>query len=670
MEDKNLTSYSFIASLHDTGTDIYQAVYLPLCKRAMSLYAQQHTHGSASDIQSIIMEEYGINIPLIITQKLIKAIEKDLSKREKKKFGYETFNAGNIFQFNSYTYTALEESYERERRQANALQEAFNLYAKSETSNTEEVPSFADFINKYKNELSAFLSGRIKQTDDLIVETSYLLHVKFLKYIELNNHTLYKVVERIYIGVIIASYLEANLDIETKTSNKITYFLDTKIVLEALNLQNQEDNHPILELLQLIRDSGGDIRVLDITVTEIRSIISAAVANYNRQYPTTTINEACIRNNKSRSWLTTLNSNLSKYLEQELKINISSIPDNDLKEFYASEDANELKQIWYRKNAAEHDVAAYLYVRQRRKKEHNKSHIQQATYWFITANQRLCNFNTLKKEYGNPCEIIMPQDLTSLLFLQNPQRNNSKVSRIGLGELIAQTISEEYPSRDLINEFDNVIKEGNNINKEDYVTLLTAVSQESTKKIQKLLDYRENKDVFNSEIHAMITRERNKQTEQNKLREVAIERHRKDEEEKQDLLKQLKTLATSVEELQRATISAKDENKSMREEYDKLKLKLWKRSRLWIIGVLLVIWTSLLILCFVAPSWDYNISAKLICWIASLDEDRKEIVKNILFWAYPILGVSLVYCILGIISVKVENDKKYWFKNVISRLLN
>ena len=221
-----------------------------------------------------------------------------------------------------------------------------------------------------------------------------------------------------------------------------------------------------------------------------------------------------------------------------------------------------------------------------------------------------------------------------------------------------------------MNEFDNVIKEGNNINKEDYVTLLTAVSQESTKKIQKLLDYRENKDVFNSEIHAMITRERNKQTEQNKLREAAIERNKKDEEEKQDLLKQLKTLATSVEELQRATISAKDENKSMREEYDKLKLKLWKRSRLWIIGVLLVIWTSLLILCFVAPSWDYNISAKLICWIASLDEDRKEIVKNILFWAYPILGVSLVYCILGIISVKVENDKKYWFKNVISRLLN
>ena len=221
------------------------------------------------------------------------------------------------------------------------------------------------------------MSGRSKKSDELPVEPSYLLHVKFLQYIELSNHILYKVVERIYIGVIIASYLESNLDIETKTSNKITYFLDTKIVLEALNLQNQEDNRPTLELLQLIRDSGGDIRVLDITLIEIKSIISAAIANYNKQYPTTTINEACIRNNKTRTWLTTLNGNLSNYLEQELKINISSIPNADLTEFYASEDANELKQIWFRKNAAEHDVAAYLYVRQRRKQDHNKSHIQQ-----------------------------------------------------------------------------------------------------------------------------------------------------------------------------------------------------------------------------------------------------------------------------------------------------
>lgn len=671
MEDKILTSYSFIASLHETGTDIYQAVYLPLSKRAMSLYAQQHTDGHASDIQRIIQEEYGINIPLIITQKLIKTIEKKLSKREKEKFAFRTFNDGENFQFSSYTYTSLEESYERERRQANALQEAFNVFVQSETGNINEViPSFTNFINQYKNELSAFLSGRSKRTEELPVEPSYLLHIKFLKYIESNNHILYKVVERIYIGVIIASYLESNLDIETKTSNKITYFLDTKIVLEALDLQNQEDNRPTLELLQLIRESGGDIRILDITLIEIQSIINAAIANYSRQNPTTTINEACIRNHKSRTWLTTLNGNLSNYLEQEFKINISSIPNADLKEFYASEDANELKQIWFRKNAAEHDVAAYLYVRQRRKQDHDKSHIQQATYWFITANQRLCNFNITKKEHGTPCEIIMPQDLTSLLFLQNPLRNKCKVSSIGLGELIAQTISEEYPSRDLINEFDSVIKDGNNISHEDYTILLTAVSQESTKKIQTLLDNRENQEVFNSEIHAIITRERNKQIEQNKQKKDALELHKQDEEKIKDLETQLNTLAESIEELQQTSKSNSDEKKDLIEELSKLKLRNWKRPRLMILGFIFAIWLCLLVLCFVVTDWDYNISAQIINWISNLDEERKDIIKKVIYGGYGFIGFFIIYCFINIVSVKTDDDKKKWFWKIVLRIVS
>ena len=43
----------------------------------------------------------------------------------------------------------------------------------------------------------------------------------------------------------------------------------------------------------------------------------------------------------------------------------------------------------------------------------------------------------------------MPEELTSLLFLKNPQKLAKKVSQIGLNELIAQTLSEEYASKSL-----------------------------------------------------------------------------------------------------------------------------------------------------------------------------------------------------------------------------
>lgn len=557
--NKILTSYSFIASLNETGNDIYNAVYLPLFKRAMYLYAQQKNTGKDSDIQKTFFDEYGIEMPLVITRKLIETIEKDLSRREKEKFGYKSFEGGKSFQLNSYIYTALEESYDRERRQINALQEAFNAYVKSEAGEVLEIPSFTDFINRYKNELSSFLSGKNRDIKNIEAEKSYLLHVKFLKYIESNNDALFKIVEHIYIGVIIASYLEKNINLETKPNNKVTYFLDTKIVLEALDLQNQEDTHPTRELLKLIRDSGGDIRILDITLTEIQGIINTAIANYNKQNPTTTINEACLRIGKNRTWLTTINGKLESYLKEELKINISSVPETDLKEFYASKDTKELKKIWYRKNAAEHDVAAYLYVRKRRKQEHDKPHMQQASCWFITANKRLSNFNISKKVNGHPCEIVMPQDLTSLLFLQNPHRNSQQISSIGLGEIIAQTIFEEYPSKDIINEFDNVIRENDNIKEEDYQNLLLAVSHESTIKIQKLLDDNiENKEKFNSEVHAIIARERQNRSKLERLAKEANERHQRDEEAKQnlatankELLDKLDNLTKQVENIQK-----------------------------------------------------------------------------------------------------------------------
>ena len=132
--------------------------------------------------------------------------------------------------------------------------EAFAVYVKSETGNSAEIPSFTDFINRYKKELSSFLSGKNEDIKSIEIDTSYLLHVKFLKHIELNNDVLYKIVEHIYIGVIIASYLEENIDLNTKPNTKVTYFLDTKIVLEALNLQNEEDTRPTKELLKLIVD--------------------------------------------------------------------------------------------------------------------------------------------------------------------------------------------------------------------------------------------------------------------------------------------------------------------------------------------------------------------------------------------------------------------------------
>ena len=71
MKEQLLTTYSFFAALTENNTDIYSAVYIPMCKRALSLYAKNKTFGSDYDIRNLISLEYGVNVPQICRKGLI-----------------------------------------------------------------------------------------------------------------------------------------------------------------------------------------------------------------------------------------------------------------------------------------------------------------------------------------------------------------------------------------------------------------------------------------------------------------------------------------------------------------------------------------------------------------------------------------------------------------------
>ena len=476
MNDNVLTSYSFLAALSENETDIYKTVYLPLFKRAISSYAAKKSskesnsiQGTDIDIQSIILEEYGIEVPILIVRKLIKAVGTSLSKKERNIFKFDTFEDGKAFQFTNYNYFSTEEIYDRERRNAQALQQAFEDYLKSENLSEKNIPSFSQFIDKNKCNLSSFFSGKNCLIHD--VEGSFMAHVNFLQHIEGGYHYLYQTAERIYLGSVIASFLETGVDLESKIDDNIIYYLDTQIVLEALDLQKAEDTLPTQELLKLIRATGGKIRLLDITINEIHKIIELAINNYSKSHPTTTVNEACVRIGKNKTWLISINGKLESFIKAELQVDIDGILETKMNLYSRSEDVNLLKQTRIHKSTAIHDVAAYLHVRDRR--EGNIRLFQKAKYWFVTANKKLADFNISRKTNGFVNETIMPEELTSLLFLKNPQKLAKKVSQIGLNELIAQTLSEEYASKELINEIDIAIKESADLSAEDYNILFS-----------------------------------------------------------------------------------------------------------------------------------------------------------------------------------------------------
>lgn len=94
-----LTNYCFLAALTENQNDLYNHVYVPICKRALSLYSLRGAaQGTSQDIQEIIKQEYGIDVPIIIVRKLIVSVFASLSRRKKMELGAQSFEYGDSFQ--------------------------------------------------------------------------------------------------------------------------------------------------------------------------------------------------------------------------------------------------------------------------------------------------------------------------------------------------------------------------------------------------------------------------------------------------------------------------------------------------------------------------------------------------------------------------------------------
>lgn len=71
---------------------------------------------------------------------------------------------------------------------------------------------------------------------------------------------LFQIAEQLYLGTIVAGFLESGINVETNFASNEVYYIDTPLILRALDLQKEEETKPALELLDLIRNTGGTIK--------------------------------------------------------------------------------------------------------------------------------------------------------------------------------------------------------------------------------------------------------------------------------------------------------------------------------------------------------------------------------------------------------------------------
>lgn len=484
MNENNIVTYSFMSALLSGGGDIYTYVYLPLVKRAVNAEATEGKKSINVDELIYIMNQlYGLNIPSDIAKKLLKMIYKDSSRKQKSNFSLTYDEKDSVLSFESYAYNEKENIYEKERRNTNKLQYEFQQFMLRENPCITDYPSFSEFIDKNKKSLSAFFSGKKTSEIDQL-EKSYLPHAQYLKAIEKCDHSLYETAKSVYLGTLMATFLEDAIDLNEKVLNRTRYFLDTQLILEAFDLQGEGRMKPIKELLKLIRQSGGIVSILDVTLDEIRNILKTSIERFETNGIDLVV-DACKRRGKTISWLTSFTSKIEERLKNDLQINIVSCSKAEINEFLNTDEYKKLSHRWIRGNRAKHDTIAFLYVRNRRSID--VSTIQKVGYWFVTANEDLYSFNSEERSnFGFP-EIATPAYLTGILFLSNPSKSVNSVSHLMLSEAIAQVMAAETPSIDIINEFEKAVSELDIVSPDEYMLLREVLCQKSSKVLREFL---------------------------------------------------------------------------------------------------------------------------------------------------------------------------------------
>jgi predicted nucleic acid-binding protein/organic radical activating enzyme len=585
-----LISYAFLASISENKSDLFKEVYTPLIKRALCYYAQDRDYGTAEDLQKEIWNSYSLAVPLMVLKQVLRYINEELSKKEKQEYGLTLYENGQYFNISRFPFKDLEEQYIKSKRDVNFLEQSFNNYIEKRGFNNIK-NGFSGFIEKNKNKLTSFFGNKpyLNQED---FDSTFFPHVEFLQNIDKNNNELFETAKNIFLGSIVATYLESEVNLNTKFDNKVVYYLDTQIILEALDLRHESETKPTLELLNMIKESNGIPLVLDITLEELREVLNHAIDSYNKHTAVTTINEACLRKGINKASLITIKEDLENHLYNELGIRYESIPTTKLEKFKKVNDIKELQNIRFKKSKnAEHDVFAYLYVRDRRGKKLQSP--QKAKYWFLSANEPLLKFNQKKLNSNEVPELILPDALASLLWLKNPKKFSGKVADAGFRELIADTVATEYVDKELINEFSSNVDKYTNINEDEYEILQFYIANDSAKKIRSLNEniyqgeyekFQKGFDDLLSKAKEYRTKELEEKQELKKGKEEADQYSKKVEKENidnkeiidnqkriiADYQKREKENEERFEEFSRELGDVKEFNRDLKEKYHKL----------------------------------------------------------------------------------------------------
>jgi DNA-binding PadR family transcriptional regulator/vacuolar-type H+-ATPase subunit H len=265
--------------------------------------------------------------------------------------------------------------------------------------------------------------------------------VDYLKLAEKQKPEHFHTLQDMILGSIVSTTLYSEDDVNEIATRKFQHcvaILDTNFIFSVLDLHHTpEDNKPVKELLDLLKNNGFSLRVFDFTIGEISRVLGLYLSDEHR-YPTTVmVDDVCSclkRNGWTKTQVIEFIRNLENILhdlgiETELtKINLKTYepPDKVLRSLILKykPDQKLLPQ--------NHDLAAIECIQKYRGRSVRQ--IERCRAIFLSSDAGLSRFSFIEmghKDNMTVSEVIQDRLLTNILWLKDPS------SRLPLKSIIA-----------------------------------------------------------------------------------------------------------------------------------------------------------------------------------------------------------------------------------------
>lgn len=440
-------NYALISALYNSKTGgLYSDVYFPIIKYTIvQLFNQNESIGSskyfkAQDVQDFIWDKFKIKIPIIVLTKSLQKID----NTQKGFVELSLMENGNSFQirgvWDSHEFDELSGREEQFNEGLKHIEEDYKLFLEQNGTFDDGV-SYLQFIADNTQEVL----GYFQNSDTKVIDEKYTTIIFFLEYLHKtpSKKDEFFIADQLFWASIIAGYLKSEkLPVtEAEEGSVKEYFLDTSIVMGIMELSSKQKEEYTAELREIIKASGGIMRVHPMTLEEIKTILTS-VESSSLPEPGTDIAEAWENHKLTINRLAKIRLTLEAIMD---KLDIQVFPQMGSKECrqlvksfqgkkIVAELAAERSKSYSQDNFREiHDLFMDNYIKERRKDKKDSDDIV-----FVTANRDLVTFT--KRMHPGQCYMMSTGRVILELWMHNVKP--SEISSYALTETMARCLDQ------------------------------------------------------------------------------------------------------------------------------------------------------------------------------------------------------------------------------------